>query len=353
MINLCSNIFVTYAHTKQFYYKTDSIIVSPDRLNHTSSTESQVLKQVQNLDDLFTDSMKFFDTLVNRIKNGESHRIIIYLAPGAFQEFIVKWLYSAFRNADLATLKEIIQKHADLELARSGGLRFEDPSGSVVDYASVHDSYWVINPAIVEQIHTDNNYYDVNLVFSERGYEHIIGNAILGDSGSRDELAGKLLDIQKMAILREFSKVKFLFSERVVQMSHADANIGNSIRLGNDFYAEIMDIHPSYPKLLSQFGNKTDIFDNDMVETIGLVADLFEKVNPKEVPLCTYFKKNGKMPSKDELLVDILNDDEYELLYYYFGNNRYNPAWPEFVRTKIGAENKGSYLAFGPAVYNA
>jgi hypothetical protein len=351
MINLCSNIFVTYAHTKQFYYKTDGIIVSPERLKHSISLDSQVLKQVQTLDELFTDSMKFFDTLINRINSDESHRIVLYLAPEAFKVFIVKWLYSAFRNADLDTLKEIIQKHADLELARSGGLRFEDFDGTTVEYDSIHDLYWNIDPAFIEQIHTGSSYYDVNLVFSERGYEHVIGNAILGAQDAKDVLSKKILDIQKMAILREFSKAEFLFSERVIQVSHANPAVGNAIRLGNDFYTEIMNTHSSYPKFLSQFDYKTDIFDNDMVDTINIVADLFAGINPKEVPLCSYFKANGRMPTEAELLADLLSDDEYELLYYYFGNNRYNPAWAEFIRTKINAENKSSYIAFGPAVY--
>jgi hypothetical protein len=353
MINLCSNIFVTYAHTKQFYYRTDGIIVSQVRLNHIVSADSLVLKQVKTLDELFSDSMQFFDTLINRIKNDESHRIVIYLDPAAFQVFITKWLCSAFRYANLDILKEIIKKHADLELARSGGLRFEDPEGEPVDYESIHDLYWNIDPALIEDVHTKGSYYDVNLVFSERGYEHIIGNALLGDPESISTISGKLPDIRKMAVIREFDKVKFLFSERIIQLSHLNSAIGNAIKLGSDFYTEILGMNTSYSKLLSRFEdkNKTTVFDEEMEGTITLVADLFADINPKEVPLCTYVKENSKLPSVDVLLADILGDDEYELLYYYFGNNRYNPAWAEFIRTKMNSTSKGAYLAFGPAVY--
>lgn len=345
MIHLCNNIYVTYAHTKQFDYMTDSIIVSEVRIKHTKHAHSGVLRQVKKLSDLFSNSIYFFDDLISKIQNGENHKIILYLDPKAFKEFIVKWMLSVYRQSDILSFKEILSTLALIEKDRSGGLRFRNYDNESIPYTDVHDLYWNIEESFIEEMHSKELYYDVNAVYVYRGFEHLIGNSILNEPISIKELKGKLPALMDVAIIREFRKVKFLFSERLIELAHSDSEIGGCIRLGSDFPLKILSLNPSYSKLLFKGGS--DLYTTDRYNTMLLVADLFEN-SPLEVPICSYYKINSSLPSIDYALEDLLNDDVFEILYRYFTDNRYSPAWAEYIRSKSKLVNSKMFLAFGP-----
>lgn len=347
MIHLCNNIFVTYAQTKQQHFQTDSIIVSKERISHIETPESKVLKQVTSLDLLFENSIEFFDSLIDRINSGESHKIIMYLDDTSFKEFIIKWIVSAFRNANLSELEEIVGVYYKHERDRSGGLRFES-NGEDILFDSFSSSYWDIKSEEIKKVYEDKTYYDFNKVLTHRGYEHLIGNAILGDQGSYEELKSKMPKLYKMGLVREFGKVKILFTERIISLANSKEEINDKFVLGVDFYEEITK-NDTNRKLLSQYTNKTSIFDNSLTEVIEYVGDLFSS-NPKDVPLCTYNIENGESPSVSTMVEDLIGEDKFELLYYYFGENRYSPSWAEFTRSKKNEKNKNSYVAFGPVV---
>ena len=347
MINLCSNIYVTYAHTKQFYYNTDSLIVSKIRIKHMESETSKVIKQVKELPLLIGNPINFFNRLISLADSSPGLRIVIYLDPSAFQEFIVKWLLSSYRNMDKISFIELINAMSDIEKSRSSGLRFQDYNGLDINYEEIHDLYWKIDPSVIDDVYSSKSYYDVDEVYSNRNFESLICNSILGDETSIKELKSKMPRLLKRSIIREFGKSIYLFTEKFIQTAHNNPDIGNKVTLGSDFYSDILESNPIYSRLMSQYNNKSDIFDNDLDSVALVVADLFANCQA-EVPLCTYYKKFGRYPTVDELFVDIIDADSYELLYYYFDNNRYSPDLVEFIRSKSKSGTPSMYLSFGP-----
>jgi hypothetical protein len=360
MIHILDRVYLTYAEGMPAAESNDKIpdnfiqIIDKDLLSiHNGEIDIKRLIRVKSVDELcstFKSDNAMIKSILKRLEEKESDKVIIYADEESFNTFLIKWWKYLFKNISLETAYSLYQIFADSEKARTSrsGLFLDmHDANKEISYSSIHKSYWVSSLEDFREIFDSVVEFNFDSRFKSKcSIEFLCVQLLYGDREDLNKKAeNKLKEIfyKKVAsevqeVLEEAQHYLYLLKHKELLGSNKNlTQILSEDKSSAVLYDDRIDGSiESLGIIEKEYGEDTYAYMLQIADTYSSIANDHPEFQIYDTPALQYMiSLKGREPEVENLLTSefgAFGSFSYQLFDVMIKKRRVNPFFLHAVR---------------------